>query len=86
MTQTIAIKVPPELWATSIMPEGIIERWLLPNGSRVKAGDPVAAIRIESMLHELMAPATGILKTACEVNSVVDPGCMIGQIETHLDP
>lgn len=85
MTKTVDIKVPPELWASSIMPEGVVEKWLEPDGSIVKAGTPIAVIRIEGMLHELMAPSTGTLKCAYKVNSVIDPGCVMGQIALQLD-
>jgi hypothetical protein len=33
MMKNIDIKVPPEFWASSIMPEGIIEKWLRPDES-----------------------------------------------------
>lgn len=80
MTNAIDIKVPPEFWASSIMPEGIIEKWLRPDGSHVKVGDPVAAIRVESMLHKLLAPGEGLLQVTSNANSVVDPGYVIGRI------
>jgi pyruvate/2-oxoglutarate dehydrogenase complex dihydrolipoamide acyltransferase (E2) component len=77
---TTAIEVKPDLWATSMLPEGILERWLRPEGSQVEAGDPVAAIRIEDALHELMAPARGRLYTELKVDSVIEPGAVIGRI------
>lgn len=46
MTETIDLKVPPEFWASSIMPESIMEKWFRPDGSQVLAGDPIAAIRV----------------------------------------
>ena len=80
MTDAVDIKVPPEFWASSIMPEGVMEKWLLVSGSKVRAGQAVAAIRVENMLHDLLAPCAGVLKTSAKVNSVVDPGFVIGQI------
>ena len=80
MTNMNDVTVPPDFWASSIMPEGIIEGWLRPDGSRVKAGDPVVAIRVESMLHTLPAPASGLLQVISKANSVVDPGYVIGRI------
>ena len=85
MTKVIDIKVPPELWASSIMPEGIVEKWLRPNGSTINAGEPIAVVRIESGLHELLAPASGILQTNCQVNGVVDPGFVIGGVLACCD-
>ena len=80
MTGAVDVKVPSEFWSSSIMPEGFIEEWLQPTGSHVEAGQPVVAIRVESMLHRLPAPTTGFLQANCKVNSVVDPGTVIGQI------
>ena len=85
MTKNVDVKVPPEFWASSILPEGIIEKWIRPNGSRVSAGDPIAAIRVEGMLHKLLAPCGGTLQARCKTNSVVDPGFVIGRIVLRLD-
>jgi len=49
-----------ELWTTSLMPEGLIERWLCQEGSMVKAGTAVALVRIEDSLHELTSPCDGL--------------------------
>lgn len=80
-----AISVAPELWATSILPEGILERWISAQGMPVEIGDPVAVIRIESALHDILAPATGRLEIDCKTNAVVEPGTVIGYVrrEAH---
>jgi hypothetical protein len=84
MTQDVElitkIAVSPDLWATSVLPGGIIERWLFADGSRVEAGDPVVVVRIEDAVHELMAPARGRLNIGLKANSVVEPGMGIGTI------
>jgi pyruvate/2-oxoglutarate dehydrogenase complex dihydrolipoamide acyltransferase (E2) component len=77
------ISVSPNLWGTSILPEGILEKWTFTDGSQIEAGDPVATVRIESALHEVMAPVTGRLHIACQPNTVIEPGTVIGQI-SHL--
>lgn len=74
------IAVSPDLWATSTLPEGIIERWLFPDGSSVEAGDAVAVVRIEDAKHELMAPARGRLSIGVKANTMVEPGMGIGAI------
>ena len=74
------IKVAPELWASSMLPEGVVEKWLKADGAYVETGEPVAAVRIEEALHEIAAPATGWLTADVRVNSVVDPGAVIGHI------
>jgi hypothetical protein len=77
---TNPVTVPPDLWATSVMPEGIIENWLLADGSFVEAGDPVAIVRIEDCLHEILAPGRGRLRAGCKTNTVIEPGMAIGHI------
>ena len=84
MTQEVRlitkIAVTPDLWATSVLPEGLIEQWLFSDGSFVEAGDPVAVVRIEDALHELVAPARGRLSIGLRANSVIEPGMGIGHI------
>ena len=75
-----AISVAPELWATSILPEGILERWIFSDGRPVELGDPVAVVRIESALHDIIAPAKGRLRIHSRANAVVEPGSVIGYI------
>lgn len=79
-----AIAVAPELWATSVLPEGIVERWNFAEGRPVETGDPVAVVRIESALHDILAPAKGRLHIRCKVNAVVDPGCVIGDVYREI--
>jgi pyruvate/2-oxoglutarate dehydrogenase complex dihydrolipoamide acyltransferase (E2) component len=74
------ISVDQTLWATSLLPEGMVEMWLQPNGTFVEQGEPVAVVRIEGALHELMAPANGWLTIDLKDNSVIDPGAVIGHI------
>jgi pyruvate/2-oxoglutarate dehydrogenase complex dihydrolipoamide acyltransferase (E2) component len=78
------IMVAPELWSTALLPEGILEQWLLDDGSRVRGGDPIASVRIEDALHEVMAPCNGRLSIAMKANSVVDPGVVIGAITREV--
>jgi pyruvate/2-oxoglutarate dehydrogenase complex dihydrolipoamide acyltransferase (E2) component len=74
------IRVEPDLWATSILPEGILEKWLTADGAYVEKGQPLAAVRIESALHELLSPGDGWLTIDRRVNSVIEPGAIIGHI------
>ena len=84
VTMVTGIQIAPELWHSNMMPEGILERWLKPDGIQVEAGDPVAVVRIEDARHELMAPARGRLKREIGVNSVVEPGMAIGSIVRNI--
>ena len=70
--------------SVTMMPEGILECWLKPDGIQVEAGDPVAVVRIEDTLHELTAPSRGRLKRELEGNSVVEPGMAIGSIVRNI--
>ena len=78
------IAISPDFWSTNIMPEGVLEQWLFADGSRVETGDPVATVRIEDALHELVAPARGLLSIGLKANSVVEPGTNIGTIIRHV--
>jgi hypothetical protein len=78
------IAVAPELWASCILPEGFIERWLVPNGTLVRAGDPLAEVRIEDGLHKIAAPLDGQLVIDSKINSIVEPSSVIGRVEPAI--
>ena len=78
--ESSVLAVAPDLWATSIMPEGILEIWLVPDGSEVTTGHPLARVSIEGRQHTLVAQADGRLQMTMRVNSVVEPGSVIGRI------
>lgn len=81
---TARISIAPGLWATSLLPEGILERWIFADGQEVEIGDPVAVVRIESALHDIIAPAKGRLHIQSKTNAVVEPGCVIGYIRRNI--
>lgn len=78
----VQIRVEPELWATSMLPEGILETWLAPDGAFVEQGQPVALIRIEDALHDLCSPGKGRLRIDRRPNSIIEPGAVIGHVGT----
>ena len=47
------IRVDEALWASSILPEGTVVRWLVADGAMVVAGKPIVEIRVEDALHEI---------------------------------
>ena len=74
------ISVSSEFWASSMLPEGIFERWRAADGAVIAQGEVVAEVRIEDVLHELTAPAHGRLTRLAKVNVVIEPGSLIGRI------
>jgi pyruvate/2-oxoglutarate dehydrogenase complex dihydrolipoamide acyltransferase (E2) component len=75
------IRVPDDLWATSMMPEGLLERWIVPDGASVPAGAPLAAVRVEDALHELVSPAAGLVRRIVPAGQMIEPGCVIAQLD-----
>lgn len=51
------IRVDEALWASSMLPEGTVVRWLVADGAMVMAGKPIVEVRIEDALHEITAEA-----------------------------
>ena len=78
------IRVDEALWASSIAPEGMVMRWLAADGAMVAAGKPIAEIRIEDAMHEIVAPASGRLTIVAAVNNVVEPGSLLATLNETL--
>lgn len=74
------VQVAEDLWSTGMLPEGILERWFVADGARVRTGEAVAAVRIGEALHDIASPAEGRLTVLAPVNEVVDPGCIIAEV------
>lgn len=74
------VKVDEELWASNILPEGILERWRARDGETVKAGQPVAEVRIEDSLHEIASPGHGVLAHEAKTGDVIQPGERLGRV------
>jgi pyruvate/2-oxoglutarate dehydrogenase complex dihydrolipoamide acyltransferase (E2) component len=68
------------LWRNSMLPEGILERWYVDDGTAVVPGQRIAEVRIESALHEIMSPGGGILTILAEKNAVVEPGTVVARL------
>jgi pyruvate/2-oxoglutarate dehydrogenase complex dihydrolipoamide acyltransferase (E2) component len=81
----VDVKVPDDLWATATLPEGVLEQWLVPDGATVHAGDPVATVRIEDALHEVVAPAQGRLAIAAAEKAVIEPGALLARLVPETD-
>ena len=74
------IRASEKLWATSMSPQGMIERWRVETGATVAAGDAVVEIRIEDALHEIVAPVGGRVVALVPANDVIAPGSVLGEI------
>jgi hypothetical protein len=76
----VDVRVDQALWASSILPEGIVQRWFIADGSIAEYGGKMAEIRIEDALHEIVAPVRGRLTIVAAVNNLVEPGSLLGTI------
>jgi hypothetical protein len=75
------VTVDEALWASSIMPEGTVVRWLIADRSVATAGHPIVEVRIEDALHEIMAPASGRPTIVAAASSVVGPGSLLATLD-----
>jgi hypothetical protein len=64
---------------SSILPDGIVERWFIADGAIVPAGDLMEEMRIEDALHETTAPAIGRLTIVAAAN-IVEPGSLLARL------
>ena len=78
--KTIRINADEELWRNSMLPEGVLERWLVADGDTARAGHAIAQVRIEGALHDVVAPATGRLAISAPALAVIDPGFLLGTL------
>ncbi len=78
--QTVNINADQALWATNMLPEGIVERWFVAEGATAHAGHSVAALRIEGALHDIVSPVSGRLTIFAPVNNVIEPGALLATV------
>jgi pyruvate/2-oxoglutarate dehydrogenase complex dihydrolipoamide acyltransferase (E2) component len=76
------IKVDDRLWASGMLPEGIVERWFIASGATIRVGERIAELRIEDALHEIVAPASGCATIVAALNSVIEPGSVLATLDT----
>jgi Biotin-requiring enzyme len=84
--QTVNINADQALWATNMLPEGIVERWFVAEGATAQAGHSVAEVRIEGALHDIVSPVSGRLTILTPANNVIEPGSLLATVavETAL--
>ena len=74
------VRVDEALWASNILPEGIVDRWFFADGAIVTLGDRIAEVRIEDARHEITAPVSGRLTIVAAANAVVEPGTLLARL------
>jgi pyruvate/2-oxoglutarate dehydrogenase complex dihydrolipoamide acyltransferase (E2) component len=80
MMQNIEIRVDEAISASTILPEGVVQRWFIADGALAETSAKIAEIRIEGALHEITSPASGRLTIIAAVNEVVEASLPIGDI------
>jgi pyruvate/2-oxoglutarate dehydrogenase complex dihydrolipoamide acyltransferase (E2) component len=83
--KTIRINADQAPWRNNVLPEGILERWLVVDGETAREGHAVAQIRIEGALHDIVAPATGRLTIAAQKLSVIEPGFLLATLAVDAE-
>ena len=61
--------------------EGILARWLKPDGSAVKAGEPLFELETDKASNVVPSPSSGVLKVAAQEGETVQIGASIGTID-----
>src|SRR5262245_63918328 len=63
--------------------EGILARWLKPDGSAVKAGEPLFELETDKASNVVPASASGVLKQAVAEGTTVSIGATVGTIDSE---
>src|SRR5262245_11948551 len=66
--------------------EGVLSRWLKPNGAAVKANEVVCELETDKATTEVRAPASGTLAIAVPEGQKVAVGAVVGRIEEGPAP
>lgn len=83
--KTIRINADEALWRNSMLPEGILQRWVVADGDTARAGHAIAQVRIEGALHDVVAPATGRLAISAPALAVIDPGLLLATLAVEAE-
>jgi 2-oxoglutarate dehydrogenase E2 component (dihydrolipoamide succinyltransferase) len=80
---SVKIEVPPVGESVS---EGVLARWLKPNGAAVKANEPLYELETDKATQEIRAPAAGTLVIVVPEGQKVSIGAVVGRIEEGAAP
>jgi pyruvate/2-oxoglutarate dehydrogenase complex dihydrolipoamide acyltransferase (E2) component len=78
--QDVDVRVDEAIWASTILPEGIVQRRFIADGALAETGVKIAEIRVEGALHEITSPARGRVTIVAAVNDVVEPGSLLATL------
>ncbi len=67
--------------ASMEMTEGAIDAWLVDDGTRVEAGQPIYTLETDKVVMEVESPAAGVLRRVGEPGETYQVGDLIGHIE-----
>src|SRR5690242_3578883 len=80
---TVPIQVPGVGESIS---EGILSRWLKPDGAAVKAGEPLFELETDKASTPVPSPADGVLKISAPEGSTVAIGSTVGTLDPDAKP
>ena len=66
--------------------EGILARWLKPDGSAVKAGEPLFELETDKASNVVPASSSGVLKIGVREGETVEIGATVGTIDPDAQP
>lgn len=81
-----AVIASEQLWAANMAPGGLLEEWRALDGARVEKGQALVELRIEDALHEILAPAGGVLVRSAKTGDVIQPGDRLGWVANPASP
>ena len=60
--------------------EADVSSWLVPNGTLVSNGQPIAEIETAKVRLEITAPRTGTLEIIVQAGAVIEPEAVIARV------
>jgi 2-oxoglutarate dehydrogenase E2 component (dihydrolipoamide succinyltransferase) len=66
--------------------EGIVSRWLKPDGSSIQAGEPLLELETDKATTTVPAPGSGVLKIGVAEGQTVAIGATVGTIDPSATP
>ena len=75
-----SVIVSENLWRSTMLPEGVLERWHVLDGADVRRGAPLCDLLIEGSRQMVTAPADGRVTLFVRDGEVIEPGRLIGVV------